>query len=190
MLLPLCDRNFTHYLHWVSCRSCFEIRIQILCQLGFHLRLMSIYISWPTIFWGLDIPDNEWDWKQFTPVLMEHPCSKWGQETATTVPALKQNLKDTERRAVVTSLKIRWEASMREWQDRGLKKSALIDLSAMNWNLSSLQTGDKLQFWQQMSCNAFYIELHKIRWESNNRIGNQTENIIRHSNKAHFLRWT
>jgi hypothetical protein len=45
---------------------------------------------------------------------MEHPCSKWGQETATTVPALKQNLKDTERRAVVTSLKIRWEASMRE----------------------------------------------------------------------------
>jgi hypothetical protein len=103
---------------------------------------------------------------------------------------LKQNLKDTERRAVVTSLKIRWEASMREWQDRGLKKSALIDLSAMNWNLSSLQTGDKLQFWQQMSCNAFYIELHKIRWESNNRIGNQTENIIRHSNKAHFLRWT
>jgi hypothetical protein len=49
---------------------------------------------------------------------MEHLCSKWGQETATTAPALKQHLKqklkDTERRAVVTGLKIRWEASMRE----------------------------------------------------------------------------
>ncbi len=52
MLLPLCDRNFIHYLYWVSCRSCFEIRIQILCQLGFHLRLMSMSIYLGQQFFG------------------------------------------------------------------------------------------------------------------------------------------
>jgi hypothetical protein len=155
MLLPLRDRNFSHYLYWVSCRSCFEIRIQILCQLGFHLRLMSIYLGQQFL--------RAWIFQTMSGIENNLLWSWWGTCAANGrpgdrnhSPSLEATLKaETEGywkesssyrpRTKCTSAKIWWEASMREWQDQGLKKNALTHLSAMNWNLSSLQTGDKFQ---------------------------------------------